>query len=203
MSVGYKQASLKEMVEQFGEDKVKDILSDFSCPKNSDVEKFIKYKAIEFAKQGIAQTHLIFSQYKKEIRLIGYFTLTIKQFCVSRKSVSSNLRKRLNRFGTYDENLKRYSISAPLIAQLGKNFTDKLNELITGDELLKFACNKIKLIQNDIGGKITYLECEDNLKLIEFYSSNGFVNFGKRQLDWDEKEDFCGQYLIQMLKYLN
>lgn len=74
--------------------------------------------------------------------------------------------------------------------------------LISGDELLKLACNKIKTIQSDIGGKITYLECEDKEKLKEFYGSNGFVNFGKRSLDPDEKDDLSGEYLIQMLKYL-
>lgn len=75
--------------------------------------------------------------------------------------------------------------------------------MITGDELLKLACDKIKSIQDEIGGKVTYLECEDKPKLIEFYESNGFVNFGKRELDKDEKDDLSGQYLIQMLKYLS
>ena len=37
---------------------------------------------------------------------------------------------------------------------------------------------------------------------IEFYSNNGFVNFGKRYLDRDET-DLSGDYLIQMLKYMN
>lgn len=67
----------------------------------------------------------------------------------------------------------------------------------------KLACDKIKSIQDEIGGKVTYLECEDKPKLIEFYESNGFVNFGKRELDKDEKDDLSGQYLIQMLKYLS
>lgn len=38
--------------------------------------------------------------------------------------------------------------------------------------------------------------------LKEFYSSNGFVNFGKRKLENDEIDKFEGEYLIQMLKYL-
>lgn len=200
---GFNIVALKDMIEKLGEDKTKEILSDFCCPKNPDVEKFIRYKAIEFAKQNIAPTHLVFSSYKGKIRLIGYFTLTVKSFYVSKSRLSKNLSKRISKFGTYDENIKGYNISAPLIAQLGKNFTDNLNELITGDELLKLACDKIKSIQNEVGGKVTYLECEDKPKLIEFYESNGFVNFGKRMLDKDEKDDLSGEYLIQMLKYLN
>lgn len=201
--IGFNIVALKDMVEQLGEDKTKEILSDFSCPKNPDVEKFIRYKAIEFAKQNIAPTHLVFSSFKGEIRLIGYFTLTLKNFYISKSKLSKNLSRRISKFGIYEENIKGYYISAPLIAQLGKNFTDNLNELITGDELLKLACDRIRNIQSEIGGKITYLECEDKLKLVEFYESNGFVNFGKRYLDRDEKEDLSGQYLIQMLKYLS
>lgn len=199
---GYNLVSLKDMIEELGEEKTKTFLSDFYCPKNPDVEKFIRYKAIEFSRQNIAPTHLVFTSYKDRIRLIGYFTLTIKNFYVAKNKLSKNLIKRISKFGTYDENIKGYSISAPLIAQLGKNFNDNLNTLITGDELLKLACDKIKSIQSDIGGKITYLECEDEFKLTNFYELNGFVRFGNRPLDKDEKDDLKGHYLVQMLKYL-
>lgn len=200
---GYKQFSLKEMVKELGEECVKAVLSSFSCPHNADVENFIKYKAIMFSKQNIAQTHLIFAEYKKKLELVGYFTLAPKTFFVKKGNLTSSLRKRVSKFGTYDDNIKGYTIPAPLIAQLGKNFTNGFNNLITGDELLKMACDKIKAIQNDVGGKITYLECEDKPKLIEFYETNGFVNFGKRSLDKDEKDDLSGNYLIQLLKYLD
>ena len=200
---GYKQFVLKEMIEQLGEESVKVILSNFSCPQNLDVEKFIKDKAIEFSKQNIASTHLVFAEYKEKLEIVGYFTLSPKTVYIKKGNLSNTLKKRVSKFGTYDENIKGYSIPAPLIAQLGKNFTNGLNKLITGDELLKMACDKIKTIQANMGGKITYLECEDKPKLIEFYKSNGFVNFGKRTLDRDEKDDLSGEYLIQMLKYLN
>ena len=64
------------------------------------------------------------------------------------------------------------------------------------------ACDKVKDVQSDLGGKFVYLECEDKEKLIDFYSANGFVDFGKRNLDPDETEIMHGHYLIQMLKYL-
>lgn len=74
--------------------------------------------------------------------------------------------------------------------------------MITGDELLKLACDKVQEIQKNIGGKIVYLECEDTVKLVGFYQDNGFYNFGKRTLEHDETDVMSGQYLIQMLKYL-
>jgi len=89
-----------------------------------------------------------------------------------------------------------------LIAQLSKNYANGHNRLITGDELLRIACNKVAQAQEMIGGKIVYLECEDKPNLIQFYESNGFVNFGQRTLDRDETEVLSGKYLIQMLKYL-
>lgn len=37
---GYGLVNLKEMIEEVGEDRVKEILSAFSCPLNKDVEFF-------------------------------------------------------------------------------------------------------------------------------------------------------------------
>lgn len=199
---GYVQIPLKDMIEQMGEDRVKNILSDFSCPQNKDVEEFLRIKAIEFAKQNVAPTHLVFASYKDKPELVGYFTLTMKTISITASCLSNNYRKRIQKFGTYNADLKAYLIPSPLIAQLGKNFFNDLNKLITGDELLKLACDKTLTIQQDIGGKIVYLECEDKPNLLDFYESNGFVNFGKRHLDKDEVDKLEGKYLIQMLKYM-
>jgi hypothetical protein len=94
-------------------------------------------------------------------------------------------------------------MSAPLIAQLGKNFTDGYNKLITGKELLKMACDMVETVQLNIGGKITYVECEDKPILKEFYESYGFCCFGVRQLERDETELFKGEYLLQLIKYIS
>jgi hypothetical protein len=200
---GYKHVNLNDLVIELGEDDVKLILSTYSCPYNKDVEWFLRHKAIEFSKQGLSKTHLIFTSYKDELVLIGYFTLATKFFFLKKSSLSNRLRRRISKFARYDNELKRYQITAPLIAQLGKNYTNTYNRLITGDELLKMACDKVKGIQNEIGGKVVYLECEDNERLIDFYRQNGFVNFGKRELDGDELDKSNTKYYIQMLKYLD
>ena len=61
---GYVLVNLRDMIEQLGEDKTKNILSNFSCPLNKDVDGFLKNKSIEFSKQGIARTHLVLASYK-------------------------------------------------------------------------------------------------------------------------------------------
>lgn len=199
---GYVIVNLKDMIEHLGEGKTKNILSNFSCPLNKDVDGFLKNKSIEFSKQGIARTHLVLASYKGSNVLVGYFTLATKTIAIYRTGLSKTLRKRITRFAQYDTKLKRYTLSAPLIGQLSKNFLNGYDELITGDELLKLACDKVKAIQGEIGGKVVYLECEEKPKLIDFYSENGFVQFGKRKLDKDEKGLMHGEHLIQMLKYL-
>lgn len=197
---GYIQVNLREMINKLGEDKVNNILSNFSCPLNKDVEMFLKHKSMEFSKQGIAITYLVFTSYKNEYLLSGYFTLATKFIIISRTSLSKTLQKRIGKFTQYDNELKRYVLSTPLIGQLAKNYY--YDNLITGDELLKLACDKVKFIQGEIGGRIVYLECEDKEKLIQFYSNNGFVLFGRRKLERDEVDLLEGAYLVQMLKYL-
>lgn len=199
---GYKLINISNLVKEMGEDAVKDVLSTFSSPRNVDIEFFLKDKAIEFSKHGIAATHLVFASHENETALIGYFALATKYITVSKKKLSNNMKKRVAKFGTYNEDMQGYTLAAPLIAQLGKNFKDKLNMLITGDELLKMACDKVKDAQENVGGRLVYVECEDTPALISFYESNGFVNFGKRELDKEEALQIQGKYLIQLIKYL-
>lgn len=200
--MGYLVVNLSEMVENIGEDRVKSILSDFSCPMNPDVENFIKKKAVPMIPQQISKSFLIFSSYKSDLVLVGYYTICYKSLTVYRKDLNSHTYRRLSKFSD-DNDGKQLHIPAPLIAQLGKNFYNGYNKLITGDEILKLACDKIAMVQKNIGGKIVYLECEDKEKLLSFYKSNGFQYIGKRHLERDETEVMHGQYLVQLFKYID
>ena len=200
--MGYIVVNLSDISEMKELDAV---ISDFSCPFNKDIEDFIKNKAQMFSKQRIASVYLVFTSYKDKSVLVGYFALAIKHFHIDSKNpgnIGKNLLKRIAKFGVYDKELRKYIISAPLIGQLGKNYANGYNNLITGDELLKLACDRVKEILRIGGGKIVYLECEDNPFLLRFYEDNGFWNFGKRILDADEKDKVSGKCLIQLLRYL-
>ncbi|WP_338125372.1 N-acetyltransferase [Pseudoflavonifractor phocaeensis] len=195
---------MSDILAEKGEDFCREILSTFSCPMNDDVERFLtKRSAIDFATQGVSQTFLVYASYKKKNVLCGYFTIANKYIVVNKHSVSGTLRRRLRKFAMPSAEKDDLVIMAPLIAQLGKNYANGYSELITGDELLKMAEDQIRLAQRIIGGKVVYLECEDIDRLKDFYSSNGYVEFGKRRLDKDERTEMCGTHLIQMLKYLN
>ena len=199
--LGYEKFSLREMLEELGEEKVCSILSEFSCPMNQDVEYFLKKKAIEFEKHRWSATQLIYTSYKNAPVLIGYYSLANKTLVIDNQQISKSLRKRITSFSTYDPKIKRRFISAPLIGQLGKNFSRGYNKLVTGDELLRMALDDVETIQMLLGGKIVYLECEDKPCLVDFYSRNGFVMFDRRTLDKDET-NISGEYLLQMLKVL-
>ena len=190
---------MSDLLEQLGEDETKSILSSFACPLNKDIEDFIRYRAIEFSKRTTAKTHLIFWQTEdeKNIEFVGYYTITYKVIRIDRAALSNTEAKKLRNQGIYDQEKQEYVVSAPLIAQLGKNFRNGNDTLISGYDLLQLAVDKIRKIQKEIGGRFMYLECEDNEKLINFYLQCNFKIFGKRTLDKDET-GIKGAYLVQL-----
>lgn len=200
--MAYNIINLEDLYESIGEKGVQNLLNDFECPLNGDVEYFIRQKAIEFSKQGIARTYIVSTSYKNKQVIVGYFALTNKITKIKKKLLSNTMRKRIARFAVNNEFDKSYSITLPLIGQLGKNYKDGYNKLIEGDVLLKLACDKVKEAQKILGGKFAFVECEDKPQLKEFYESNGFVCFDKRNLEKDEREKNSGEYLLQMLSYL-
>lgn len=192
------QFNLSDLLEQLGEDVVKEILSSFSCPLNADVENFLKHKAIEFSKRGFSKTHIVYWQTAdgKEKELVGYYTIASKFISIERNAVNSKEARKLREHGVYNEKTNEYTVAAPLIAQLGKNYANGNDTLIKGDELLQLAMEKVRKVQNEVGGRFAYLECEEKEKLIMFYERNRFKLFGKRELDRDET-DIKGTHLLQ------
>ena len=68
---------------EIGKEEIKSILSDFSCPKNQDIEKFLKEKALAFEKIGLARTILVFKECDDTVKFVGYFSIAIKQIDIS------------------------------------------------------------------------------------------------------------------------
>ncbi len=184
--------------EDLGEDALQQLLSEFFCDKNPDVEKFLKEQAIDFAKKHQSVTYLVFSN--DDASLIGYFTLAIKPITVHTEGLdmSKSMQRRLARVSEFDEGNGTYTLSAYLIAQLGKNYKDGANLKITGQQLLQAAMDTIKEIQHMAGGMVVFLEAEENEKLLHFYEDeNGFKRFDVRKTKTNESHT-----LIQLLKVL-
>ena len=164
--------------EEAGEPALVELLSGFSCPKNLDVERFLKKSAIEFTKKNQSVTYLVVSA--EDVRLLGYFTLALKPLTVRGEMVSNTTKKKLLRVSELDEKSDIYTMSAYLVAQLGKNFSENGENEITGEELLKLAWDKIKEMQYLGGGMVTFLEAENEEKLLSFYRNNRFSQFDTR-----------------------
>ncbi|RKJ43245.1 GNAT family acetyltransferase [bacterium 1XD8-76] len=183
--------------EEAGEPALVELLSGFSSPKNKDVERFLKKSAIEFTKKNQSVTYLVVSA--EDVRLLGYFTLALKPLTVRGETVSNTMKRKLSRISELDEKSDTYTMSAYLIAQLGKNFSESGGTEITGAELLKLAWDKIKEIQYLGGGVVTFLEAENEEKLLSFYRDNCFSQFDTRQTASDTDEAY---ELVQLLRLL-
>lgn len=208
----FKTINLEDMLTELGEDDTKKVLSCFSCPRNKDVENFLKDKAILFSQKDYAKTFLVFWEAPKskfgerKIEFVGYYALTTKSISISRETnvsaMSSEKWRKLCRAVNEKTSSKKCSLSAYLIGQLGKNFTNGNDCLISGKDLLGMAIQKIQEAKKLTGGKVVYVECENKAKLLEFYISNKFNVFGERSLDGDET-DIEGSTLMQLFRYID
>ena len=180
-----------------GEPALIKLLSGFSCPKSPDVERFLKKSAIEFTKKNQSVTYLVFSKDNGE--MLGYFTLALKPLTIRGETVSNTTRKKLLRVSELDEKSDTYTMSAFLIAQLGKNYADDRDKDITGKELIELAWIVIEKAQYMFGGMVTFLEAENEEKLLSFYRDNRFSQFDTRQTAsaTDEPHE-----LVQLLRLL-
>lgn len=182
---------------KLGESRLLQVLSGFSCLRNPDVERFLKKSSVEFTKKNQSVTYLVFDI--SSMVLVGYFTLALKPLTVRGETVSNTVKKKLLRVSEWDELSDTYTMSAYLIAQLGKNFTSGADQKITGEELLALAWDKIKEIQYLGGGVVTFLEAENEEKLLSFYRDNRFSQFDTRQTASDTDE---AHELVQLLRLL-
>jgi hypothetical protein len=180
--------------KDLGENDLKQILSEFSCDKNLDVERFLKQQAVEFTKKNQSVTYLVFEN--ENAAFVGYFTITIKPISINANNFSNTMKRKIARVSELNEMDGTYTLSAYLIAQLGKNFSDQTSEKITGKQLLQAAIDTIKELQYMAGGMVVFLEAENNDKLLQFYEEdNQFKKFSTRNSDSEQE-------LIQLLKVL-
>lgn len=153
---------------EIGEEEIKSILSDFSCPKNQDIEKFLKEKALAFEKIGLARTILVFKECDDIAKFVGYFSIAIKQIDISEISKEDRRKVFKTRYSLGNE------IPTILIGQLAKNFTNNNNLLIKGNDLLYLAFDYIKEMSKNTPSFVVSIDCENNEKIKYFYESVGF-----------------------------
>ena len=96
------RALLDEKASMYiGEEAVKSLLSDFSCPQNPDVEKFLRENAAQFTRKHQSVTYLVMDELTGD--LVGYYALAVKPVSIPSSSVSRSMMKRLDRVSIFDE----------------------------------------------------------------------------------------------------
>lgn len=175
----FETVNILDMAGAIGETKLRQCLSDFSCPINTEIEHFVANNAIEFAKKKLSVTYFVVNENGK---IVALFTLAHKAVEIGDVSLSNVKRRKISRYAMLDTETGSYTVSAFLIAQFAKNYAIDNGKSINGSELMDLNFEILERVQHDIGGGIVFLECEDKAKLLEFYQNdkNGFIPFDER-----------------------
>ena len=118
----YAVVNILDYIELIGEKSVSDVLSDFSCPKNKEIENFVHNNAVEFAKWKMSITYLLSDEYS---RILAIFAITHKAVQIWGKNLSSTLQKKIQRYEQKNEKTDEYALSDFIIGQFGKNYQHK------------------------------------------------------------------------------
>ena len=162
---------LTELISQLGMSAVDKLLADFCCELDSDVECFIRKKAIPFEKNDLSRTYMIFwvDESGEEYEILAYYSLASKSFCLD--GLSKGVQKRI-RGGGQQPSQKVNAVSCILIGQIGRN--SKSSAYFPSEALFREIFVSIRAINSAIGTRIFYLECKDIPKLKAIYESKGF-----------------------------
>ena len=186
--------NILDVLEKIGEEDLKGLLASFSCPRNAEIEKFLKDRALDFARRRLSITYIVTDAEDGEI--LGYFTLGHKAIAVDGSAFSRTMQRKLDRWARRDGQTGDHMASAFLLAQLGKNYDVDEGRRIDGASLMRIAHDVLIDIQRRIGGGIVYLDCEDDARLLAFYDRMGFRRFGERSSEED------GLRYVQLIRVL-
>lgn len=192
---GIEVVSLSKIVEEYGEDFLSNITSTFVCKRNSDIEKFLKERALEFEKLDKSRTYITFDG---ENNIVAYFSIALSVFEIPIE-FSNRKIKNFDGFSAKNKNKILTTLPAILIGQFGKN--DEFKSSLSGEDLMKFCMDIILEARGLIGGRIVILECQDNSKLIDRYKGFGFERVSLDN-DVEDISDDKKNKQIQMIKLI-
>jgi len=159
---------LKEILKTYGDEaSIASKLTGFDCRLDSDIEKFLRVRAIPYEKAHKCRTYIIVDGgfIKEDPRILAYISVAISNMKI-KSHVSKTMNKKLVGMFQNDE--------APcyLIGQLGKN--DRYYDEIEGRELVNLAMDIIRIGQRAVGGRFVRVDTKKNDRLNRFYEENNF-----------------------------
>ena len=143
---------------------IEQILAQFLCHRNKEVQDFLHLSAIDLERSSSARTYFLANEDKE---IAGYFTLSIGFADISNSVGLSHEEKEMLKMSKCPD----YRIPCYLIGQLGRNDSVSHDEL-PGDGILSRALAVLVDVKDQIGGKFVIVECEDHL--VGMYQSEKF-----------------------------
>ncbi|MPY26888.1 acetyltransferase [Shewanella sp. YLB-07] len=163
---------LGDLLEEFEKEETSKLFLDFTCPKNPDVEDFLRFKSIRFEESDSARTYLILNE---EGLILAYFSISFKELYLGSFELAKTQVKKLDGMRKDVERLRVF-----LIGQLAKNYSVDDNALTLQGVLDEVYC-VIDQVKSLIGGRAIILECENSQRLIELYEHHGFKVLNTRE----------------------
>jgi hypothetical protein len=80
------------------ESKAQELISVFLCEKDTDIEYFLKNRAILFEKLGKSRTFFIYDEDADEFNILAYFTLAIQVLRIPEEMISGRKSMRMENF---------------------------------------------------------------------------------------------------------
>ena len=190
--------ALKDIMSELEDDKLKSLLSSFSCIYDEDIQNFLHNRAVEFERLSKSRTYLIVSEEQfenpeiafDEFTIYGYISLAVKVFTVP-ETTSNRQRQQLDGFSAKEHGKQISNFPCYLIGQLARN-SNVPKDSISGAELLNFAYDIIAISVDAVGGRNILVECHNNQKLIQFYLDNEFYKISQMP---DENQN-----MVQMIR---
>ena len=167
------------------------VISIFLCEKDSDIEGFLKNRAIDFEKAGKSRTFFIFDEESDDFNILAYYTIALQVLNIP-ETYSNRKIKDLDGMFSKSNGETIYAFPAILIGQLAKN--DTFKSCISGEEIMQFCMSTIMDGQIRLSGRIIMLECKEVQYLLDLYGKFGFEKIEREYKKGD---------LLQFVRKLN
>jgi len=160
---------LSDLLSEIGAEKVKSLLSTFRCTADADAEYFLKSRSIVHDTNNVSKTYIMLDSKPEGAVVKGYYTLAIKCLAADENcNISRGLQKRMN--------VSNGIAQAYLLGQLAK--ADGVEKGF-GKTMINLALNTFGKGRDLFGCQSVRLDCKDEPKLVEYYTSCGFEHIRK------------------------
>lgn len=164
--------------DQNFEKALQNAMLSFVCDQDTDIQDFMRNKAVTFQQRKLCSVYLLFDQDKldnSELKIEAYFTLSHKSM-VSEEQMS---KSKIQKYAGFKD---APTLNFVLIGQLGKWVERQadgtyLRSEITSSSILDYAFDVICSSSELIPCRCVLVECSDETKVRRAYESYGFSFF--------------------------